>query len=78
MRKIILLTIPIHLPRMKPGLKVQTSNVLSRAPQNHLRPQHQGKSQDLFAGTVEKWDIAGAIVKTHPIAPSVKNRDTYP
>ena len=41
-------------PHTRPGLKVQTSKVLSRAHQNHLRPQHQWESQDLFARTVEK------------------------
>ena len=72
-----MLTIPVHLPRTRPGLKVQTSEVLSRAPQNHLRPQHQWENQDLFVGTVEKYDTAGAAVKTHPIAPSVNKQDTY-
>ena len=54
LRKIIMLTIPVHLPRMRPRLKVQTSEALSRAPQNRLRPQHQQENQDLFVGTVEK------------------------
>ena len=34
-------------------------------------------NQDPFVGTVKKWDTTGATVKTHPIAPSVNNQDTY-
>ena len=63
---------------MRPRLKVQTSEALSRAPQNRLWSQHQRENQDLFVEAVEKWDTAGTAVKTHPIAPSVNNQDTYP
>ena len=54
LQKIILLTVQIHLPCTRPGLKVQISKALSRVHQDHLRPQRQREGQDLFVGTVEK------------------------
>ena len=64
LKKIILLTIQIHHPRVRPGLKVQTDKALSRVHQHHLPPRRQRESQDLFVGTVEKQDTGGAIVQT--------------
>ena len=52
--EIILLTIQICHPCVRPGLKVQTGKALSRVHQHHLPPQHQRESQDLFIGTVKK------------------------
>ena len=54
LQKIILLTIKIRHPHVRPVLKVQTGKALSRVHQNRLPPQRQWESQDLFVGTVEK------------------------
>ena len=47
-QRIILLTIQIHHPHVRPGLKVQTGKELSRVHQRHPLPRHQWESQDLW------------------------------